>query len=586
MKENIINYIRQYGKYYLLIIIVAIIISSGLMIGIPAGHDLAPHMARVVGMSQEISEGQIPPLVVSNYANGFGYAWNLFYPPMAPYITFIIHCLGFTYIHAFQILIVVFVIISGIAMFKLLEEITGNKNIGLMAAIMYMCAPYILGDIYTRMALGEILAYAFLPILFLGIYNLFEKEGNKHFCIAIGAIGILLSHNISAVFAILLSAIYVIFNIRKLNKSVLIKIFINIIFILLITAFFYVPLLQAKMSTDYQAFEEGHMGSIESVKSHSVYLYQLLFGEMKDGISAATSDSNVNLDEDMCFQIGLFIVIPVMFTPFVFKSISKKNRKNYLLAVILGALLIIPTTTIFPYEVMPESVAIIQFPWRLIFPITFLWTIIAAINISKAFKTIDIKEIMAITTIILIYVYPLICANPVSKVTVEQYQEIDTVSETAKTSGACSGLEYLPHKAFDNIDYVRNRNQEAICLEGDINITEQNKNGSIMEVKYQKLSEKAIIELPYIYYPGYEIKINDTKIEYAESENGFVQIEILDGETGTINVKYTGTILARTSFIISFIAFIIFIIYIAIYMMIRKTNKRLKWRGTSKSFAS
>lgn len=572
MKKAIINYVKQYFKYYFLIIVVAIIISSGLLIGIPAGHDLAPHMARVVGMSQEIAEGQIPPLVVSNYANGFGYAWNLFYPPMAPYIAFIIQCLGFTYLHAFQIVIILSIITSGIAMFKLLEEITGNKNVGLLAAMIYMCAPYFLADIYTRMALGEILAYAFLPILFIGIYNLFEKTGNKHFCITIGAVGILLSHNISALFAVLLSVIYVIFNITKFNKFIFKKIWINVGFIILITLFFYAPLLQAQSSTNYQAFEEGHMGSTESLKGHTVYFYQLLFGEIKDGISAMSTDPNVNLEEDMSFQIGLFIIVPIMFTPFIFKTISKKNRKNYLLATILGILLIIPTTTIFPYEKMPETIAIIQFPWRLLFPVTFLWTIIAAINIYKACKTIDIKEIMVMTTLILIYVYPLICSNPVSYVTVEEFQEIDHIREEAKSSVACSGLEYLPHKAFENIDYVRNRSQEAICIEGDIHIAEQNKNGSTMMIKYQKLSEKATVELPYMYYPGYEIKVNDEKIEYTESENGFVQIEISGQETGTINVKYTGTLLARSSFATSLIAFIVFIIYIMIYMFMTKKN--------------
>ena len=64
-------------------------------------------------------------------------------------------------------------------MYELLKEITKKNKISLLGSIMYMCAPYALVNIYTRMALGEISAYAFFPILFLGIYNLINGNGKK-----------------------------------------------------------------------------------------------------------------------------------------------------------------------------------------------------------------------------------------------------------------------------------------------------------------------------------------------------------------------------------------------------------------------
>ena len=84
----------------------------------------------------------------------------------------------------------------------------------------HLFAPYALVNIYTRMALGEISSYAFFPILFLGLYNLINGDGKKHTLITVGAVGILLSHNISAVFAVVLSGIFVLFNIIQTIQKV------------------------------------------------------------------------------------------------------------------------------------------------------------------------------------------------------------------------------------------------------------------------------------------------------------------------------------------------------------------------------
>lgn len=109
--------------------------------------------------------------------------------------------------------------------------------------------------------------------------------------------------------------------------------------------------------------------------------------------------------------------------------------------------------------------------------------------------------------------------------------------------------------------YISNRSYDAIILSGNINITEQNKNGSNMIIKYNQADNNTTLELPYIFYPGYNIKINGEKIEYTESENGFIQINLKEKESGEVNVKYTGTILAIISWWISLISFVIFIIY-------------------------
>ena len=559
MKE----YLKNNHKYYLIIIVIAIMITSVLLIkGLPEGHDVDAHMARAVGTGEALSEGQFPALITSNYANGFGYSWNIFYPPLVTYIMTILKIFVYSYVDSFKLIIIISVIIAGLGMYELLKEITRKKKISLLGSIMYICAPYLLVDIYTRMALGEILSYAFFPILFLGIYNILIGSGKKHTLITVGAVGILLSHNISAVFAVVVSGIFIIFNIERLkNKEKIKKMVINIVFIILITSFFYLTLLQTKASARYAVFEYGKMGTVETLKENAVYLSQILFGKMQYGLSNLLSNAD-NVETDMCFQIGLYIIIPIIFTPFVLKNIGKEKRKNYLLSLIIGLLSIILSTTIIPYEKMPQWMSFIQYPWRFLFVATFMLTIIAVINIEKLCRKIDIKEIMLITTIILIYVSPLIFVNNFDdEIVDEKYSKKDEIIEGTSGTTSTVSLEYIPSKAFLNLDYLENREQKVEVINGNIEIKEENKNGSKMEIKYRNNNEKSNIELPYLYYPGYEIKINGEKIPYYETENGFIGVEIKEKSSGDIIVKYTGTTLARVSFITSIISFLIFIIY-------------------------
>ena len=95
------EYLKEHKKYYLIIIFIAIIITSGLLIeGLPNGHDADSHLARAVGTGEALSEGQFPALVTSNYANGFGYSWNIFYPPLVTYLEVILKIFVFTYENA------------------------------------------------------------------------------------------------------------------------------------------------------------------------------------------------------------------------------------------------------------------------------------------------------------------------------------------------------------------------------------------------------------------------------------------------------------------------------------------------------
>ena len=71
-----------------------------------------------------------------------------------------------------------------------------------------------------------------------------------------GAIGLMLSHTISTFYTAIFAVAYILFYVKKLKeKGILEKLCINILFILLITAFFWLPMLEAKTAANYAIFD-------------------------------------------------------------------------------------------------------------------------------------------------------------------------------------------------------------------------------------------------------------------------------------------------------------------------------------------
>ena len=89
-------------------------------------------------------------------------------------------------------------------------------------------------------------------------------------------------------------------------------------------------------------------------------------------------------------------------------------------------------------------------------------------------------------------------------------------------------------------------------------------------MKIKDVSEKTELELPFLFYPGYTIKLEyenkEILLEATESDYGFLKITIPeDIEEGTIIVDYTATTLEKVAYIISLVAIIGFVVYVIRY---------------------
>lgn len=560
-KDNIICYI--------ILILVSLLICIPLTLStFFATHDGVLHLARNYATIEGIKDGQIVPTIVSNFCGGFGYSWNLFYPPLSTYINAIFYCIIHNYFICIKLTIMFSIILSSIFMYNLMNDVSKNKKIALMVSIIYITSIYFITDIYVRLAIGEIMVYMFLPILFRGLYDIFYENGKKNYLLTFGAVGILLSHNISSLIISIISSVFIIIHIKKLYKSkessrIWKNLFINAGFIILIVLFFYIPLLQHKFATEYLALTGIGFTSKKIIMENRIFIYQLIYGKFQFGYSLPP---NEGIDGEMCFSLGLPILIPLLFTPICYKKIRKDRRILYISTLIIGIITALMATDLFSWDKMPKIFIFIQFPWRMLLYSTFLLSIIAGINIVKC---IENRRFIKLKLFIIILMVVTHCGFYISRVVILKYEhdisyvyKIEKVGKFNEFDWQCANYEYLPINAVIANNYIQNRENNVVILYGNIQIENEKKERNNMQFSISNTYEESILELPYIYYLGYDIKLNEKEIDYQESENGFICITIPKGEEGTIKVKYTGTKLGNFSFYISFSATVIFIIYI------------------------
>ena len=564
IKEVTNEIIENKWIHYIILIIVGIVLSLGLVnIQIKDTHDGLLHFLRTLGTEDTLKIGQFPPLINQNYCNGCGYAMNLFYPPLVTYLPLLIKLITLDYMVALKIFGALCIIGSGITMYHLVYEVTSNRIIALFSAFFYIISPYKLVNVYKRYAIGEFASMVFMPYVFLGLYNLFKKDGRKHYYIAIGTIGLILTHTITTLYTAIFCAIYVLFNIAKLKDiQILKKCIINGIFILLISLFFLGPFLEYTSSAKYAIMDNYIMSTNGNyVSRHTISLSHLVKNETED--------------HNMTFSLGVPTIIAMFLTLFTLKKVDDKYRKIYLLFCIFSIIALFMATKLFPWRYMPNILCKLQYPWRMLGFFAFFSSLVCGVNIyiilNKIIKK-DYIKILIVTTLSIVA----IVAN--ESIMHQFYTDDNTrdkkyiayILNDKKIDCKMINREYMPVNAIYLFKtYVSDRTDSTYILEGNAEILEENKENFTDIIKIKNISKDTLLEFPYYYYKGYEITVStneeDKKIAAIESKHGYLACRIEDNiEEATIKVEYKGTTFTYISYGISAISFIIFIVYIIV----------------------
>ncbi len=437
---------------------------------------------------------------------------------------------------------------AGACLYKLVYCMTDHQNTALLAGIIYITTPYFFTDIYVRHALGECMAFVFVPMVFLGLYHLFNTEKN-HYYLVLGVAGLLLSHNIATMITALFALMYCVIHYKNFSRGRVQKaLLLDVLWIVLITSFYWAPFLQTKFSAEYRVFEKGAMATQES-----------LLGSL---LSAKDLFITQN-DTSYVFEIGLPVILMLAFS-FVTFRVLKENKKEYLFFLISGVVSIWMSTKYFPWKWLPSQCYIVQFSWRMLLFSSFFFAIVASINMSTLIKKFSRRDVFVIGLICMMYVFSRYQCIPYAEAVPEvtEYKVTAISGQENQWIPGMGRMEYLPSKAYDNLFYVATRQPGISVLEGECNLQNETKMRNSMSVQIATSGEKVVLELPYLYYPGYTVKLDGVPLDSFETEKGFLGSKIDENEVGTLEVKYTGTRIMNLTKIISFVTFMVFLVYI------------------------
>ena len=538
MIENVYNKIIKNKKNTLIFILVLTLLSSIPVFtfpGIRSGHDAYFHLSRICALADNIKNHQIFNGIYPGYHNDYGYANGLFYPDIFLYIPALLTTLGMSVMLSYRIFLIIINFLSISSIYISIKGISKNTYASILGSVIYAFTSYRLVDMYQRSAIGETLGFIFIPLIIYGIYEIIFEDKKKFYILTIGMTGLILSHVVSTYIIGIFLFVFCLINIKQLLKEKrYLYLIIAAIITLLLTSYFILPMLEQMMS---QTFYYSQISSIDDFQLHkrTVPLY-LMFLEVP-------SIRTVILD-----KYWVPSGIGVIYLYFMYKKFKNKQIKNkfinelYMISII--SLILITLTPFWKLEIVKKFLFPLQFPWRIYIVPVLLLTISGSMLMSKLGES---KKLLRNTFIL----------SSVSLAAMFFFSMLpNRITKMSEYSAAFS--EYLPVDVDKNYPYTR-----GIIITSNNEVeTNFEKKGTTMDIDFKQKSKDTYLELPLIYYKGYNASINEKQLEVYKTENGLLGVKIKDIKSGTIKVSYKGTTLARITKIISLTSFIIFTIYI------------------------
>lgn len=501
---------------------------------LPLEHDTLFHLSRIEGYAQALKKWDFFPIMYQHKNMGYGYPIPLFYPEIFLLIPSILYNLNFPLIISYKIALFLATFFSSLSIMFAINRLSTDKYSPYLASILYIFNNYRISDAYVRSALGEIYAFIFLPLLFVGIYEFFYKDFNHIHYLIIGFCGLLLSHLISFYMAIILFILFLFLNIKKMTKKAMIQLSLAASISIAISAYFLFPLLEQLLS---QSFYLSHT-SPDFLKQFALYPWQYFSNTTVFGLGS----NDLPRDQIMCLNIGIALSFLPWLALFQKPNIFRKH------CFLLGLVFLLFTSIFIPFDLVPW-LSVIQFPWRLLTIVVTCMIFVATWQPKVPEKVVIIVSLVllgeGIFHILPVQNRPFVINNTTTYQDIIDGSIIDPFYAATFMRVEIAAGDYLPSNSMDFRELsgcVTTLNNEIITC--DIN-------RGYNQLQFAASANQQVL-LPLSYYKGYIIttSLNERIIPY--NEHGLVSFTLTDATQYTCTFKRS--FIGQISLLVSFIA--------------------------------
>lgn len=569
---NILNTIEKNKKWHFWIFFIVLFFLTIFMMYryntfnlVNQGHDAPFQFNRFVKLVDAIKNGRFP-VYIDNGVEQYGYATKLFYPDFILIPFALIGCVV-GYVKSYQLIYFSTTILCGLLSYVSVKNIYNNKLAAYISAILYTFCLYRLQDLYDRSAIGETITFAFIPLIFWGIYEIIKGDSKKWYIISLGFSLCILTHVLSTLLAAILVMIITILYARDFLKEPkrLGYLVIAACSTILITGYYLFPYLEQIIndSFNYQNFTFGQNFGKPAQK--------IIQGMFLIGITDTSYSYFVP-------SIGLTLTIPLFFRVFIYEK--SRNIKMADLAVLAAFILILFAfdNISFSFYKHIKLFAIIQFAWRFFEYASFFLALACGLYISIVLKK-NKRSIALLSSLLLMIIITITISSTAYKYRYQDIgsdlykiytkQNIKDIKDSFYYLGAADESEYFPTPlSITNIE-----KRETFIDKQYSNTKINNIKRANTDIFFDiKIDQNELLELPIVYYKGYYAQLNNQNIPIQKSKNGLIEIPI--NQSGKVQVEFTGTPIQKYSLYITLSSILLLCIYIYWYnRKIKKVNQ-------------
>lgn len=559
-----IAYIKKHKEFLILIALLAVLlIIPFLFLRLPSGHDYKYHMGRIYQISQNISHGKWFAPLYYGQINGYGYASPLFYGDVFLHIPAVLVTLGMSVEASLRLYIVMCVCATAIVTYFCAKMLMKSQTAAFITSVLYTFSSYMCVDFITRVALGEVQAFIFLPVAFTGLLSILTGDKKHWMMLPLGLCGVLISHTLSAAVLAFFFLIIALFYIPELwkDKRRIGLIALSAVIFFAISAFYLFPMLEQLLSSSLR-LNDGTTDTIwGTLAQRAVPFFKTI------------SDFNLSVSNDPWIPNGIGLAIPLAIAAIVYLIIKKRKVSDKaVLCAILAVISLFAVSTLFPWASLQSLLGKLQFPWRLLLFVTFFGAFAAGFASLSIKNKAKLSFFAVFLAMLSIFSY-CVTASPKLKIMINNEKKHVELAEN--WHDGLGGVEYLPSGtswttmikngavAFTNDKDIR----PSLEVTRDFDVT--------VAVFSGKAADDAYLKLPLVMYKGYEAHDQNGEPVALTCERGYVIAHVGGIENGVITVRYAGTAIQTASKIISLLTAFIIIAY----FILRKTAPKLLRRN-------
>lgn len=511
-------------------------------------HDGVYHLGRFLNVADSFRNLNFPEVVNLTHVSTNSYpgvAINSFYPWLTGIIFIIPNLLFSNPMWALFLSFFILNIFTIISINSLLSYLTSNRLAVFTGIVIYQFNNYHFIDLYSRVAIGESIAYAFFPIVFLGIIKI--NRSDKFGFLLLGlSMGLLVNTHILtflyAVFIVILFIIYLFLFDRKHLLDKLIQIIKSSIVAIFLGM--------------YTIYNLVHM----ITNNHIEEPFKAIIALSPSGVFMSTINNEIGEHGAQNWSMGLPVTLLVIFLG-TYCLVTKSNYWK-----VYGSFSILFYFSLFtwiPYDLIKDSLlANVQFLGRLLIFVLISLSIGVSYLITFRKKNIKVSLIFGLNVVIIIfslsalYNYHYNYFGPGTT-----HSKINSENYYGMINNTGTFADYLPKNIEkDNSNTKQNDNKKILKIV----------NSSPKEITYSAYSAKNVdYQIPFITYRGlnYVISSNGQKV-YMSGNAKFIKVRLHRGQNKIIiKVRHNNSVYLLVVSMISFIILVIYMVFIKFKLM-------------------